>query len=235
MNARSADLRSSLPLGANLDIIWSVDPIQISSVEKPIDHPAILRALMPVINRAWAMGVPMPGHGGPFTLSTRTLKSLLDSARRLGIGRNIGTYLQAVPEILEQSPDEAAKLLDGLSRAFEESPVPQIEWASMRQIFGDDELETLLGSSRQSIARYAKGDRATPPLIADRLHWLAMVVADLAGAYNALGIRRWFHRPRSALGGRSPQQVLGKAWAPDAALSRQIRALAAALTELGAT
>jgi hypothetical protein len=37
--------------------------------------------------------------------------------------------------------------------------------------------------------------------VAERLHWLAMVVADLAGSYNALGIRRWFERPRALLGG----------------------------------
>jgi hypothetical protein len=212
-----------------------MNDLQIISVERPIDNPAILRALMPVINRAWAMGVPMPGRAGAFSLSARTLGALLESARKLGIGRDIGTFIKAVPEVLERSPDEAARLLAGLSRAFEESPLPQTEWASMRDVFGDEELEALLGTSRQSIARYAKGKRETPSLIADRLHCLAMVVADLAGAYNEFGIRRWFHRPRSVLGGRSPLQALGKTWTSDTAAAQQVRALAAALTDLGAT
>lgn len=225
----------ALPCGVLADKIRSMNILQITSVERPVDNPTILRALIPLINRAWAMGVPMPGRGGVFSLSVKTLNAILENARRLGIGRDIGTYLRAAPDVLERSPEEAAKLFAELSRALEESPVPKTEWASMRQVFSDDELETLLGTSRQSIARYAKEERETPADMADRLHWLAMVVADLAGAYNEFGIRAWFHRARSALGGRSPRQVLGKTWTSDGASAQQVRELAAALTDLGAT
>lgn len=209
--------------------------LRIESIEKPVENPALLRALMPIINRAWAMGVPLPGRGRPFPLSVRTLKTILENMRRFGIGHGIDVYVRAVPDFIERNPEEAARLLGELSRAIEESPVPESEWTTMREVFGDEELEALLGTSRQSIARYAKRERETPALIADRLHWLAMVVADLAGAYNRLGIRRWFHRVRSALGGRSPLQTLGMDWTPDSDSAQRVRALATALSDLGAT
>jgi hypothetical protein len=209
--------------------------LRITSVEKPIDHPAVLRALMPLLNRAWAMGLRLPGRGRPFALSLRTLSLILESARRAGIGRDIDTYIKAAPEVLERNPEEAARLFSELSRAIEESPAPATEWVPMRELFGDEELAALLGTSRQSMARYAKGERRTPDDIADRLHFLAMVVSDLAGAYNEFGIRRWFHRPRSALDGRSPHQALGRKWAPGSEAAKKVRALAAALSDVGAT
>ncbi len=138
---------------------------------------------MPVINRAWAIGVQLPGHGRPFSLSVRTLKTILENARRFGIGRDIDMYIRAVPDVIERNPDEAARLFGDLSRAIEESPVPEAEWTTMRQIFGDEELEALLGASRPSVTRYARRVREAPPLIADRLHSLAMEMADQAGAY----------------------------------------------------
>ena len=99
----------------------------------------------------------------------------------------------------------------------------------MRGVFGDEFLVESLGIAASSMRRYASGERATPDEVGARLHWLAMVVADLAGAYNDLGIRRWFARPRSQLEGRSPRQTLGVAWKPEAAAAARVRALAAAL------
>lgn len=78
--------------------------------------------------------------------------------------------------------------------------------------------------------RYASAERATPDDVAARLHWLAMLVADLAGAYNDHGIRRWLQRPRTQLQGRSPWQWLGEAWSPDGDAAQQVRALAAVLS-----
>ena len=44
---------------------------------------------------------------------------------------------------------------------------------------------------------------------------MALVTSDLAGSYNPIGLRRWWERPRTALGGRSPRQALGRDWDPD--------------------
>jgi hypothetical protein len=79
------------------------------------------------------------------------------------------------------------------------------------------------------VRRYGSAARDTPQVIAERLHWLAMVVADLAGAYNDFGIRRWFERPRSQLGGRSPRRMLGENWVVDGKAAAQVRALARSL------
>jgi hypothetical protein len=49
-------------------------------------------------------------------------------------------------------------------------------------------------------------ERAVGAVEANRLHWLALVVADLAGSYNAIGIRRWC--PRGSCAGCEPVAVV---------------------------
>lgn len=207
--------------------------LQIASVEKPIDDPLVLRPAMLFVNRAWAMGIPMPGKGKPFTLSLRNLKDIVRGVVDVGIGSNVQIRFAGMADRLD--PAEAAHQLSELSELLEQSAVPAKEWEPMLELFGEEQLAVLLGVSRQSIGRYAKGTRRTPDEIADRLHWLAMVVSDLAGGYNEIGIRRWFHRPRTALSGRSPIQTLGRNWTSDSESAKRVRALAAALTEIGAT
>ena len=100
----------------------------------------------------------------------------------------------------------------------------------MREIFGDEMLARLVGIAESTLRRYSSASRVTPQPVAERLHWLAMVVADLSGAYNTFGIRRWFERPRTQLGGRSPRQMLGIEWQVDDQGAARVRALAAALS-----
>jgi len=57
--------------------------------------------------------------------------------------------------------------------------------------------------SQSSIHRYRAGQRVTPDQVAARLHFLALVTSDLAGSYSEIGVRRWFQRSRSALGGNA--------------------------------
>ena len=72
-----------------------------------------------------------------------------------------------------------------------------------------DSLARLVGGvSQSSLRRYASGARQTPDDIAWRLHVVARILAALLGSYNAYGVRRWFERRRSALGGLAPVQVL---------------------------
>ena len=99
----------------------------------------------------------------------------------------------------------------------------------MRQVLADDALADLTGISLASLRRYANGERKTPQRVAERLHWIAMVIADLAGSYNEFGIRRWFERPRSQLNGRSPRQLLNGDWTPDSTEALRIKELSAAL------
>lgn len=72
-----------------------------------------------------------------------------------------------------------------LERALEQnerSPMPAGERPSLLATFGEEGLSLLLGISTSSVRRYAAGTRATPQDVADRLHVLALVVADLGGA-----------------------------------------------------
>ena len=90
-------------------------------------------------------------------------------------------------------------------------------------------MARLLGISQSSARRYFLGSRSTPDTVAARLHFLAFVVGDLAGAYNDIGVRRWFDRPRQRLDGSTPAQTLGERWSPDDDDPRRVRELARAL------
>lgn len=120
-------------------------------------------------------------------------------------------------------------------QALEACPFPSTEWGAMESWLGAEMLESLLAVSESSLRRYAGGRRPTPDLIALRLHFLAMVVADLAGSYNDFGVRRWFGRPRTALEGRSPLAVLTGDWDPDDPGPRAVRGLSRSLLSLGST
>jgi uncharacterized protein (DUF2384 family) len=113
--------------------------------------------------------------------------------------------------------------------------MPAFEWPAMLDLFGAERLAGLLGVSVASLRRYAKDERPTPDVVAARLHLLARIVAELRGAYSEVGVRRWFERPRTALRGRAPDDLLTGAWDPDGADAERVLALARALTSSPAT
>jgi len=113
---------------------------------------------------------------------------------------------------------------------LERSPSPRTEWGSLLATLGPDLLSQLIGISSSSLRRYAAGRRRTPDDVAERLHFLALVVTDLAGSLDDFGVRRWFTRTRVLLDGRSPAQLLRGAWVPDGAGPGRVRELARALT-----
>ena len=115
------------------------------------------------------------------------------------------------------------------------SPVSAHEWRALQDILGLDLLIRLLGISQSSARRYLSGARATPDTIAARLHFLALVVGDLAGAYNEFGVRGWFARRRERLDGKAPAQALGEAWSPEDDAPQRIRDLARSLASSPAT
>lgn len=109
---------------------------------------------------------------------------------------------------------------------LEECPSPATEWQGVRELLDDEALASLLGISTPSLRRYARGERHCPDRVAARLHWLALVIDQLEGSYNAYGIRRWFQRPRAGLGGQTPQERLTGDWDPGDDAIRPIFALA---------
>jgi hypothetical protein len=217
--------------GSGTDIIRCVKNIRIESVEHPFDTAEVLGPASILLARLAAMGLT-DDTDAIRCLRTAEVTSALEAMGKFGLAARSLAEVQAGAVA---SGEDWTRLLRSLNEILEESPVPSREWDSLLEVLGTELLEDLLDVSSASIRRYASGARKTPDDVADRLHFLALVVADLAGAYNDLGIRRWFVRSRSALGGRSPRQLLARGWLPEKEGPRRVRELAASLVGSPAT
>lgn len=157
---------------------------------------------------------------------------LIDALNARGIGKGLrARLLDPIGESTIVSLQAGAPALSGwaaLAEAIAQSPMPEREWQQARHLFADDaQLGELLGIAPASIVRYARGDRVPKDTqVVERLHALMMIAADLDGTFNGLGVRRWYTRARTQLGGESPAQVLGGDWSLDAEAYRRVRALA---------
>jgi hypothetical protein len=206
--------------------------IQIASDSLPAWGAQLGAAVGGLMTRSAAMGVLI----GPAVtqLDARSVGRLVKALQRHGIGGDAAVSLAPLMHEPQVNLNVAQQLsvtrgLERLSEALEDCATPSAEWPAMRAVFGDDLLGEILAVSPASLRRYASAERNTPQETAEKLHWLALVVADLAGAYNDFGMRRWFDRPRSQLAGKSPRQRLGRQWSVDSDAARQVRALASVL------
>lgn len=203
--------------------------LHIQSVRSPFDDPRLASAAIAALTRADAMGL----LSRPVTcLDDSAIQGLETGMSEAGIGRSLLAELHRLP-----CPDAArlSALLAKINEALDHSPAPAHEWRALQGILGVEMLTRLLGISQSSARRYISGDRSTPDTIAARLHFLAFVVGDLAGAYNDIGVRRWFDRPRERLDGNTPVRALGDEWSPGDDGPRRVRELARALASSTAT
>jgi hypothetical protein len=69
----------------------------------------------------------------------------------------------------------------------------------------------------------------------EQIAFLSLIVGDLSGAYNEIGIRQWFERKRAQLGGRTPLDWLKTRWKPTQPGPRRVQDLARALVASPAT
>jgi hypothetical protein len=207
--------------------------IQINPDSAPSANRRLHERLLTLLTRASAMGVLA---GATVTqIDAQAVQRVLTALHKQGL---IGAAPVALAPLLKKGPalldaataERMADSVEQLVAVLDESPAPASEWAPMRAVFGDDVLGELLGIAPASLRRYAAAERATPQATAERLHWLAMVVSDLAGSYNDFGMRRWFERPRTQLGGKSPRALLGARWTADDKAAQQVRKLAATLS-----
>ncbi len=127
----------------------------------------------------------------------------------------------------EKSPEDFATWIRAQRDDISSSPVPELELPILKRLFGANALAEAVGVAGSSLRRYASRERSIPNHVGVRLHLLALIVGDLAGSFNERGIRRWFERPRSELGGRAPRDILLGGWDPDDADVIRVAALAA--------
>jgi hypothetical protein len=189
--------------------------------------PDATAAAIDLLRVAQAMGLdtePVPAR-----LDLDYIRRIARSAVAAGIGRDPALALRAEPLSVARIP----ALIDRLTESLRASPMPRDELARLTATLDLDTIAHLVGASPVSVRRYLSGSRATPDDVAARVHWLALTVHDLLGAYNAIGVRRWFERPRVSLGDRSPLEILVGAWDPDDQDVLAVQALARALAQPG--
>jgi hypothetical protein len=215
-----------LRFGGGSDIVWPMSKVRIESIDVPfLANPRLAQQAALLVARAETMGFLGDGPV-PSVLDVALVRRVVGNLAQLGV---------ATSTILDPSDESLARAVDLALEGSEHSPMPEGEWPVLIQLLGEPLLGQLLGVSPSSIRRYDGGARSAPDEVAGRLHLLALVVSDLAGAYNEFGIRRWFTRPRSQLGGSAPADLLiGASWDPDGSQALRIRALAAGLTGAGA-
>lgn len=205
--------------------------IQIRSVSDPFDSPEAVGAAVSILTTADAMGL-LEGLGPVERLDLPTFTRVVERIAQAGIGQELHA---ALASRRRPSNPQLYALLRRLEGALEASPVPNSEWERLERLFGTERLAALVGVSPASVRRYRAGTRSTPDVVAARLHFVAIVVGDLAGAYNDRGIRRWFERSRAQLAGRSPAELLRGRWGPDDEGPRRVHRLARSLTASPAT
>ena len=192
---------------------------------------SVRRLTFEAYRRAEAMGLVEPA---PPTeeFDMPGVRRVLQGVRDAGIARSPVIELENVEA---PDPSDVAELMKMVIAALEASPAPHSEWRSVSRVFDAESLAPLLGISVSSLRRYQAGTRATPDEVAARLHFLALVISDLAGAYNEIGVRRWFHRDRTILDGRTPASQLSGEWNPEDEGPQRVRDLARSLVMLSST
>ena len=211
-----------------MDTLRIVTVVRITSIDAPLDGPRLLSPSVGLVRRALALGL-LSDRAVIERVDLDLVRGIARAASAAGVGQDAALALAH-----EERPDRLAGLIRRLDEALAESPLPDRELRELLHVFDVEDLAALLGTSGVSLRRYVSGSRAMPDRTAARVHWLALAVSDLAGAYNELGIRRWFERPRAQLGGRAPRQALGTDWDPASPGAVQVRSLAAALAGPGA-
>jgi hypothetical protein len=202
---------------------------QIKSKTDPIEIRSIRGLAIAVWRLAEGMGLV---EANASSLDSADITRLLKRVREAGIARGAALHFDNVEP---PSAAEAEALLKVVIAALESSPAPKFEWPAVARVIDAEQLAPLLNVSVSSLKRYASGERDTPDDVAARLHHVALIVGDLAGAYNDVGVRRWFERKRTALSGRAPAALLAGDWNPDDSAPQKVRELARSLVALGAS
>lgn len=213
-------------IGRELAILRTMGQLQFAAVVPPLDTPGVGTLAARILSYAAIMDLL-----DALPVMTLDQNALVEGAQRVSAATGVGaTTIVKLHERGSEEPRRLRELLGEFYEQLEESSAPALEWRPVNRVLGSALLMDLLGISASSLERYESSERKTPDEIADRLHFLALRLSDLAGAYNQFGVRRWFDRPRTLLRGQTPRQVLGEGWTSDSEPARTIRNLTSALT-----
>jgi hypothetical protein len=216
---------------------WSSVSLQIKSTEDLFKRPDIAGPAFGLLKRANAMGLlAKPVE----SLDLPVFRRVVESIRRTGIAGEAAREVLILTDVkmgTDVDADELRPRIEVLVQGLEESPVPPSEWRRLTALFRHEreELAELLDLSLSSLRRYSAGERETPDAVAGRLHFLALLVGDLAGAYNDTGVRAWFRRKRALLDGKAPGDLLHGNWQPGDPDPERVRALGRSLAAGSAT
>jgi hypothetical protein len=180
------------------------------------------------------MGFLPVRRNGRIKLDRDFLEELGKAIRAQGIASTAATSLIYAAQTEPLDDQQLIHALRATLEAVDASPHPEGEWGPARELVGDELLARLLQISPSSLRRYAGGERTTPDDVAWRLHFVARLLAALIGSYNDYGIRRWFDRPRNALDGATPAELLEDAETEHDARLGRLLTLAEELTGSGA-
>ncbi len=203
--------------------------LRIESVSEPLasDVRAAWAAAHLVARAQYVGALPTLPEGQ--VLGRALLEAVLSGLAAHGVARDACLALRGAA-----SGEDFRVLLEAAHDQLEHSPIPAGTWPVLLQVLGEELLSALVDVSAASLRRYSHGVRTTPELVAERLHFVALLVADLSGAYNEYGIRRWFARQRQQLGGRSPYELLAHGFDAEGKSAQRVRDLVDSLAAAGA-
>lgn len=185
--------------------------LRVASISDPLLRaPRSLPLVLQLVARGQTMGF-LPEGEGRIELSRDYLEELGRRLRLEGIAALPTARLLEVTRGDEIDDDDLLGALRATIAAIDASPRPEGEWEPARELLGDELLAGMTRISESSLRRYASGERRTPDDTAWRLHVTARLLASLVGSFNEYGVRRWFERPRRALEGATPAEVLERA------------------------
>lgn len=185
--------------------------LRVASISDPLLRaPRSLPLVLQLVARGQTMGF-LPEGEGRIELSRDYLEELGRRLRLEGIAALPTARLLEVTRGDEIDDDDLLGALRATIAAIDASPRPAGEWEPARELLGDELLAGMTRISESSLRRYASGERRTPDDTAWRLHVTARLLASLVGSFNEYGVRRWFERPRRALEGATPAEVLERA------------------------
>ena len=185
--------------------------LRLRSAQAPLDDPSVAYRAARLLGHLEAMGL-LPDERAVTELSVDVLRGALEAASNAGLPVDLVQF-----DIGLKGPSELPQSLDDLEAIVENNPATT-ELPSVTMWLGTDLSSELVGVSTSSLARYLTNRRSVPDDVAWRAHQACLLIGDLAGSYNEVGMRRWMVRERRELSGMSPIEAVNTAENPVEAL-----------------